>query len=342
MIAVTRVWLAVAVGLASLLARGPAVAAPAAGLSYARGMGAESCPDEAALRAAVVARLGEDPFGSAPAQSFRVEVVVAGEKLVGHVAFVDEAGTPSGLREFEATSCTELVQALALALSLAIKPDLPVGGPVASPEPEPLPPTSPKPPAPAAATARTHPTTLDSPEPAWSFPEAEDADRSKIRFAAGIFGAGGFGTAPVPVFGGGPMLRARYGRALLGLEGRFDLPTGRRIAAGGEVETSLLGAQIAPCWRFELADACGLALLGRFKGSVTGRDVPGSDGGFLAAAGVRAAFEQSLSSQLALQIRMDLLGLLTPLRLVRNQTTPVWSVSPVLASAGVGLVVEIP
>jgi hypothetical protein len=128
----------------------------------------------------------------------------------------------------------------------------------------------------------------------------------------------------------------------LSLEGRFDLSAGRRVPSGGTVETSLMAAQVVPCWSFDLVHACGVALLGRLRGSVTGRDAPGSDAGFFAAAGARAAFEQPLASQVALEIRADLLGLLTPLRLVRNDVTPVWSAPSVSFAAGVGVVAQIP
>jgi hypothetical protein len=48
--------------LAVLSASRWAYATPSARLVYSRGHGAESCPDEHALREAVAARVGYDPF----------------------------------------------------------------------------------------------------------------------------------------------------------------------------------------------------------------------------------------------------------------------------------------
>jgi hypothetical protein len=334
-----RASLALTAGLSLALARGSAAAAPVVGLSYTRGPGAEDCPDEAALRAAVAARLGEDPFGDNPTQRFDVDVAWAGGKFVGHVALADHVGAPSDPRQFEGATCTELVEALALALSLAIKPDLPV---LAGPSPAPSEPATP-PASPTVDTSPDHASGARAParrEPAPA-PPNHDA-RSGFRFGGGVFGHGSFGTAPAPSLGGGPLLRASYGRGFVSLEGRFDLATGRPMSTGGAVETSLMGGELVPCWRFETLQACGVLLLGRLRGSVTGRDTPGRDEAFLAAVGGRAAFGQPLAPHVALEIRTDLLGLLTPIRLVRNGVTPVWSLSPVSLAAGLGVVAEIP
>jgi hypothetical protein len=94
--------------------------------------------------------------------------------------------------------------------------------------------------------------------------------------------------------------------------------------------------------RVDVVNACGLLLLGRFRGAVSGRDAPGSDASFLAAAGARAGFEQPLVPHVSLEARLDFLGLLTPLRLVRNGVTPVWSVPPASLAAGIGVLAEIP
>jgi hypothetical protein len=62
-------------------------------LVYARGQGTEaSCPDEAALRQAVVKRVGYDPFF--PFAKFTVTASLKrdGGKLTGHVELVGEDG----------------------------------------------------------------------------------------------------------------------------------------------------------------------------------------------------------------------------------------------------------
>ena len=51
-----------------------ACAAPSARLVYVRGPGAERCPSEAAVRAAVSARLGYDPFFDWARETIFVEI----------------------------------------------------------------------------------------------------------------------------------------------------------------------------------------------------------------------------------------------------------------------------
>src|SRR5438045_2287762 len=89
-------------------------AAPSARLEYVRGRGAESCPEEAAVRAGVVAGLGYDPFRE-PADGaivLRVEVRRVGRSMRARIA---TAG--GGARELRAAGgrCDELANALELA-----------------------------------------------------------------------------------------------------------------------------------------------------------------------------------------------------------------------------------
>ena len=77
------------IGMVSLLVLGaaaaPAHAEPAGRLVYDRGPGAEACPDEMALRRAVGARLGEDPFDPRLSRTFRLTIAIAGARLRGVV-----------------------------------------------------------------------------------------------------------------------------------------------------------------------------------------------------------------------------------------------------------------
>src|SRR5579859_7626471 len=85
-----------AVCLAALGASPSAIAAPSARLVYARGPGASSCPDESALRQAVVARIGYDPFFPWAPLTISVELTgTPGGGLQGRV-LVERGGFSTG------------------------------------------------------------------------------------------------------------------------------------------------------------------------------------------------------------------------------------------------------
>lgn len=105
---------------------GADAARPAASLAYYRRAGAEHCPDEAWLRRSVAQRLSRDPFGPAASQHFQVELTLT-EGRLGHIALAGAEAQPPTRREFESSAdCAELVDAVALAINLAINPDLAV------------------------------------------------------------------------------------------------------------------------------------------------------------------------------------------------------------------------
>lgn len=127
-----------------------ALASPSARLTYLRGSGAESCPDEGALRSAVASRLGYDPFFPAANKSVVAEVSRADKGFRGRVVILDEKGLSRGERVFPPSGqdCAETVRAMALAISIAIddlsaespppeEPSAPQPSPSPSPSPEP-------------------------------------------------------------------------------------------------------------------------------------------------------------------------------------------------------------
>src|SRR5262249_39931632 len=136
-------------------------------LVYTRAAGVEDCPDEAAFRAAVEARLGYDPFRAEAAQRFRAEVFAADDELVGHLVLVDDAGASSGVRAFRAGACSELAAAMALALSIAINPNLATEASAPAAETETAPPSTPPvaPPAPVSEPTRAKREELRHAEP---------------------------------------------------------------------------------------------------------------------------------------------------------------------------------
>src|SRR6516225_97288 len=85
-------------------------ASPSARLVYARSPDAATCPDEAALRKAVTARFGYDPFFPWAMQAVVVQVWRTPHGFASRVQAVDEHGLALGTRELssEGQSCDEL------------------------------------------------------------------------------------------------------------------------------------------------------------------------------------------------------------------------------------------
>ncbi|MCA9542090.1 MAG: hypothetical protein KC620_24505, partial [Myxococcales bacterium] len=120
--------------LGTVLSTGPAVAAKRrVGLEY---QAPASCPDEAALRRAVAAELGEDLVSADAALVVRVHID-ADEALVATLRVVDANGTLQGERRLESPpgDCGELVRAVALSVAIALGPPPPVPTPARPPPP---------------------------------------------------------------------------------------------------------------------------------------------------------------------------------------------------------------
>src|SRR5262249_10897903 len=129
-----------------------AVASPSSQLTYVRGAGAESCPDEAELRKAVAARLGYDPFFPSAGRTIAAQIERTRGGFAGELKMLDASGVSRGERKLPTTShdCAEVVKSLALAISIAIddldepasvpaSPSEPVAPSTQTPEVAPLP-----------------------------------------------------------------------------------------------------------------------------------------------------------------------------------------------------------
>src|SRR5688500_17870579 len=74
---------------------------PTSRLTYARGAGAEGCPEELTVRQAVAARLGYDPFFAAADKTIVARILRNREELRATVELVDDRGMVRGVREFK-------------------------------------------------------------------------------------------------------------------------------------------------------------------------------------------------------------------------------------------------
>ncbi len=118
-------------------------------LDLVRGDGADACADGARVEREVVRRLGQDPFASDPERFIEAVLSRDGPTWSAHVRIRDASGDLLGARTLasDAPTCDPLVEALALALALAIDPAADVADDAAAPPPS----DSPPPPPPAAA-----------------------------------------------------------------------------------------------------------------------------------------------------------------------------------------------
>jgi hypothetical protein len=102
----------------------PVQASPSARLVYSRDPAASSCPDEAALRRAVAARVGYDPFFTWAPKTVVVHIAAAPPHgFVARLLLVDDRGVAFGARELRTQGqCIELLDAAALGIAIAIDP----------------------------------------------------------------------------------------------------------------------------------------------------------------------------------------------------------------------------
>jgi hypothetical protein len=234
-----------AIGIALTVAT-PAVARvaraderPAARLVYLRGKGTESCPVETELRGAVQVRLGYDPFSTWAASTMFAEVGASGDGFTASVKLVDGDGSVRGDRVLRVKGrCAELIDAMALTMSIAIDPmsatrDVPTPGlPPSERSVEPLS---------IPAEARPEVDAAAAPEPERSEPPKPS---ERLRLYAGAGPLASLGTAPALAVGASIAVQAGLGRWLVGLEGRGDLPASAAALPVGRVESSLLAGAL--------------------------------------------------------------------------------------------------
>lgn len=251
-------------------------------LGYERPADLDECPDEAALRLAVVERLRRDPFVRGAQRKIQVRITRSGPSLVAIVS-VDEAGVDRGQRRIETRAgCAELGSAAALAVSIAVDPVAaladPGEGEVAKPAPPPAPQTKPEP-------ARPPPLRLTLSR------QARDAGFAPfVRVGARAW------IGAVPSLGAGPSLGFgfRLGRWSAALDAVAVLPETQRVdGTSREIAVGLLGAQLSPCVHLAGFRSCALLTSGVLFAQGRGVAKPRSERAWYATAGVGIGYSFS-------------------------------------------------
>ena len=342
--------LAASIALLALAESARGVPSPRAHLIYVRELGAERCPDEESVRAAVAARLGYQPFS--PGAPRTVTVTVRGDEhgLVAHVELSDALGEVNGVRRITSPrrDCGELASALELAVAIAIDPlslIRPDGAPpVDRPDAVEVAPPPTLPVLPPASSATTPP----SPPPSPRRPVPPPAERTRI--FAGVGALLAIGTAPALAAAGFTLTFAfRQSAWSVAVELRADLPAGTS-AGGGRVSSMLATGGLVACVHgkvFHLgrreveAAGCGIVAAGIQIDSGEGFDRENRTlvAPYVAVGG-RFALEVPLAGPLAACVHADLLvpTYRSDFQVLRNGAAEtVFSTPPVSAAVGVSL-----
>ena len=358
-LAATVAWLAIS---------SAAAAAPAARvrLVLERGAGTESCPDEDHLRAAIVERLGYDPFDPSVARPEALEIRCAirsdGRWLRARLQLSSSASSgastpPVAERQIAShgTDCGELKEAIEIAVSIAIGPrplpelaPAPFGEtPPGETRPSEAPPTDTRsreaPPAAAAAALPVAPkppstggaaavATVATATASHAIPPAHRSDFFELGAGAGVTAGLAPGIAP------GVDLSFAWGRRdrSLAIEARLVAPSSAELG-GGMVKASLWTASLVPCLRRSAFAMCGVATGGVLRAHAEGIVLASSTQTPVADLGARAGVRYPIGDHLAVTATAEVAAALVISHLTIDGMDA-W-VSPRLSTAGaLGLV----
>jgi hypothetical protein len=300
---------------------------PSSRLIYVRGKGTEQCPGEEIVRSEVSSRLGYDPFFLWAERTIVAQVTGDGRQYRATVQLLDERGVVRGSRALSSPSddCTQLIKAIALAISISIDPEsVTQSGPKiaatddsgrSSPveQASDVPPTEPRLGA-AVASPPTKEEAIDA-----SVPRA--APKIEPEIGVGIWSA--VNLAPDVSVGGTIFGGARWGPAALYFELRQNLQ-----ASGDGIAAALLTGAVVPCGRYDILFACLNASWGelRVEGARSARATYMAVGG-------RLGVQVSVFRQLSLRFHLEGLKSLTETIVMRGDQQA-WQLPAVSAALG--------
>jgi len=312
-------------------------AAPTSRLVYSRSTDATSCPDEQALRRAVAARVGYDPFFAWATRTIVASVARRGAAFVATVDLVDEGGVSHGARELRAEgACGELLDAVALAIAIAIDPQSLTRASAPEAEATPAPP-----PAPGGQVHEDGIPSMGAPANADTAPPPRpvDAPVSPFRFELGGGAVASAGVAPAPAVGFSLSGGLRWPWFSLSLEGRVDAPASNSAPGGGEVTSWLVLGGVAPCLHLGPFFGCALAQAGSMQSFSSGTQNTQSGSAPWWTLGGRAGALVNLTGSTLLRMHADVVANLDPAALTLNGFTA-WLAPPAAASLGADVVVH--
>lgn len=310
-------------------------------LTYRRGAGAASCPDQALLMSSVSVHLGYVPWDPRAVPEIRVEVARRASGIAARVRLRDNGGVV-GSRELSSPQarCDELAAAVALAIAIAIDPLNARLAPSSSPASAPA--TIPRRPIRRQASdeEQDHAALVPrarAPAPTSIVPPVQARPRRRYSLTATIGGLVAVGAAPAVA--GGLEVRAslRWSWVSLGLEGRIDLPAEGEVR-GFAVRSSLLLGSFGGCAHWSVIEGCGLISAGALLASGDAGTRSHAVTVPYAAAVVRLGVDFPLGSFLSLRAHADLLTPLTRVILLDDLTEEMlWNAPAISGAFGLGL-----
>jgi hypothetical protein len=299
-------------------------------LVYLRGPGAEQCPGEAAIRAAVSSRLGYDPFFPWAHDTLFTEIDRSGDAFRAVVKLVDANNLQRGARELSVrgSDCSAVIDVLALTISLTIDPSSVIGEPKADAPPAATPeaPSQPPPAAAEASPARVTATPEPESPPPPPAPRLQHAANERpeprllpanplsIRVALGALAA--VDAAPAPNAGLTVSVGATWRIFSLDLEGRADLPSqGSSSVPSMEVRSWLIAGSVVPCAHVVFLFGCPVASFGAIGATARGVAHPRENYGAWWALGGRLGAEWAPGPHVLVRAYVEGLGTMLPVDL---------------------------
>jgi hypothetical protein len=311
--------------LAILALSSAAGAGDRARLIVTREKSAPECPDERALRDAVGARLGYEPFTPDAPSLVVVLFRREGKALQATVQMRDAAGNVKGERTFSSArgDCEELASTTTLTISILLDPRSGMIPPRPSePEPEPAPDVSPP---------------SDRPPTKETIPPPSASDPTRLRVTAAAIGS--LGNAPAPAAGLLVGLGVEHRWWSVSAELRADSPASDAIGSL-EARTAFTGGNLVPCAYLWKGYVCGVLSLGAIQGEIVGAS-PSRRATFHAMIGPRLGLSIPIVRWLSLDGHVDASYALTTTTL-RVGGNDVWATSTVSALVGIGIVGRFP
>jgi len=311
-------------------------ATPTSRLVYSRSGDADSCPDEQSLRRAVAARVGYDPFFAWATRTIVASLTRRNQAFVATVDLIDESGVSHGARELRADGeCRELLDAVALAIAIAIDPQS-LSRPSSPPSPPPSEPTV----APRSEILTAPATSVDTAPGPPSLAASSDLPADSITFEASAGAVASTGVAPGPSVGLALGAALRWRAFSLGLEGRIDAPASTTAPGGGEVSSWLVLGAVTPC--AHLGPVFGCAVVQAGSAQTSGAAVPDARSQSLPwwATGGRLGVLFRVSQDTLLRVRTDVVANLDRMTLQLNGGDA-WLAPPVAASLAVDMVLHV-
>lgn len=313
--------------LFSLWPLADASAATLVRLVYAKGAGAEACPEPMQLRTAVMARLGYDPFSALASRTVIATIGRDGEQLKAKIELVNDDSNSQGVRQLEGPldQCSSLIRAMALSISIAIDPD-------------------------AMLSARQEPSTGEQRQgdqplavsgavehsPIMTAPAPSSAPKPRNTYFLGAGAHVSAGLAPAVEPGAHLLIGWQQRRYSWSFEGLYD-PNRWSTEQGTEIGAEYLMLSAVPCVAEQSLSVCAVGSVGRVRAASHQIQHPSKDSAFYAAVAPRISLKLPLGSAFFWELHGDVVFPLVRLS-IQIDDREHWSAPRLAGLLGTGII----